>query len=242
MALQVLLNVILRQAIARQPKRAIAMLKGTFWAGWINGCYFIAAAVVLNIIDAAPAAADIPGNFWLLALFGLPAGVGLWYLTVQARKLGMAIFGGGEIIAGEDVILRFPPHPRYITLGLVNLVLIQPFGREAFFRAALFPTVAAVVARNATPVAGWLWAILILIVLELMLRLNIVWVFQTLAYTITLCVLYLLTGSALTGLIAAMTSGLLHGFMLAYIGQQDLKRRLLDVPGHEDSADTASSD
>ena len=245
LALQILLNALLRQSIARRKDRAVAMLTGTFWAGLANGLYFVAAAIVLNILGAAPTATEIPANFWWLVLAGLPAGAGLWYLSVQARKLGLALFGDGELIASEDAILRLPPHPRYITLGLVNQVLIQPLGREAFFRAALFPTVAAMAARNSTPVAGWLWAILIIIVLELMLRLNIVWVFQTLVYSITLCLLYLMTGSALTGLVAAMTAGALHGVALVYIGQLDLKRRVLElqqsaeglIPDHGQDAD-----
>ena len=230
LALQVVLNLFLRYVIRQHDEnRAVAMLLGTFWAGVVNAVFFIIAAVMLHVIGAAPNVASIPGNVWLLALSGIPAGVALWYISVQARKLGIALFGGGELIAGEDAILRIPPHPRYITAGMLNLGVLQPLGREFFMRGALLPAVAAVVAQNSTEIAGWLWAILVVLVLELLLRMNVVWMFQTLAYALIMCGLFILTGCALTGLVAAMVNGMLHGMALAYMGQQDLKRKLLEL-------------
>jgi hypothetical protein len=234
LALQVLLNQILRLVIARQPNRAQAMLIGTFWAGVANAAFLVCAAAVLHYTGAAPNAGAIPEDFWLLALYGLPAGFAVWYVSVWARKLGLALFGRGELIASEDAILRLPPHPRYLTLGLVNLTLLQPLGRESFFRGALFPAVAAVLAHDSGPSASWLWAIAIIVIFELLLRMNIVWVFQTVAYALMMCVLFILTGYALTGLVAAMVSGFLHGVALAYTGQRDLKQRILRLAEEDD--------
>jgi uncharacterized membrane protein len=225
LVLQVALNIILRIHIKRSANRARAMLVSTFWAGALNAVYFIAAAVWLHAIDAAPNASVIPANLWAYALIGIPTGALVWYISVMARKLGLAIFGGGELIASEDAILRVPPSPRYIAFGMVNIALLQPISRELFLRGAFFPAVSMTIAQDTSPLAGWLWGIACTMVIELLLRLNIVWIFQTLAYALVMCVTYLMTGNALAGTVAAVVAGLLHGVALAYIGQKEARRR-----------------
>ena len=50
---------------------------------------------------------------------------------------------------------------------------------------------------------------------------NIVWLFQTALYSLSMGLLYFYSGSALTGLVAAALAGLLHGSALAYMGLRD---------------------
>lgn len=214
--LQILLNLLIALLLRRVGRRAVHALLATFWSGVINALYFIVAAVLLHVWEAVPNRDPPPGVGWY-ALAGLPLGAGLWYLTTLARKLGRALFGRGELIAAEDAILRVPPHPRYLAWGVLNLTLIQPAGRELFLRGAFLPAVVLTF--------GWGGAVAATLVVELLLRLNVVWALQTLTYALVMCGLFYMTGGALTGLVAAAVSGLIHGMMLAHIGFREALRR-----------------
>lgn len=209
LALQLLLNLALMLYLARTKRTAAHLLAGTFWAGVINAVYFVIAAAVLHIQGFAP---NYPphANYPALAGLGLVLGPLVWYCTTLGRKLGLALFGKSELIAAEDAVLRAPPAPRFIGWGIVNLWLLQPLGRELFLRGAFLPAV--------IETFGWGWAVAASLVIELFLRLNIVWVFQTLIYALLMCALYLLTGSALTGLVAASVSGLVQALVLLRLG------------------------
>jgi hypothetical protein len=61
---------------------------------------------------------------------------------------------------------------------------------------------------------GWGWGIAATLIVEMLLRLNIAWVFQTLLYALVMCALYYLTGAALCGLTAAMTVGVIQAAVL----------------------------
>jgi hypothetical protein len=214
LALQLLLNLILAWYLARRGRTASHMLAGTFWAGVINAVYFTTTAVLLHVWSLAP---NYPPhhNYPLLALLGLPLGPLLWFIGTGGRKLGLALFGKGELIASEDAILRVPPAPRFIGWGIVNLAALQPLGRELFLRGAFFPSV--------IEHFGWAWAIAATLVIELLLRLNVVWLFQTLAYALFMSALYLLTHSALTGLVAAAVAGLVQASVLLRLGAARLR-------------------
>lgn len=205
LALQVLLNLVLMLYLARGRRTPQFILAGTFWAGLVNALFFITAAVLLHIWGHAPNYAPHQ-NYGLLALLGLPLGPAVWYVTTLGRKLGLALFGKGELIAAEDAVLRAPPAEHFIGWGVINLWLLQPCGRELFLRGSFFPAVI----EN----FGWVWAVAATLVIELLLRLNIVWVFQTLAYALCMCALYLATHSALTGLVAASVAGLIQAVVL----------------------------
>ena len=154
-------------------------------------------------------------NYGWLALAGIPGGLVVWYFITLGRKLGIELFGRSELIPAEDAALHVaaqpgtPLSPRYVGWGVVNLAILQPLGRELFMRGALLPAVALEF--------GWLWAVAAAVLIELLLKLNVVWVFQTLAYSLLMCAMFYLTGSALTGLVAAAVSGLIHGLALIYI-------------------------
>jgi hypothetical protein len=209
LALQLLQNLILMLYLSRAKRTAKHMLAGTFWAGVVNALYFITAAVVLHITGYAP---NYPphDNYWLLAGLGLVLGPLLWYVCTLGRKLGLALFGKSELIAAEDAVLRAPPEVRYIGWGIINLWLLQPLGRELFLRGAFFPAVLTAF--------GWPWAIAATLVVELLLRLNIVWLFQTLIYALFMCALYLLTHCALSGFVAASVAGLIQAVVLLRLG------------------------
>jgi len=215
LALQVMLNLGLGLWLNRRGRRPVLMLQATFWSSVVNGLYFTVAAVLLHIYQLVPNRGLPPATGWW-ALGGLPLGVLLWYLTAQARRLGLALFGKGELIASEDAVLTFPPSPRYLGWGVANLTVIQPLGRELFMRGAFLPAVIATF--------GWGWALASLLVVELLLKLNVVWLLQTVLYTLFMCALFYFSGSALAGLIAAAVSGLLHAVALAYLGRKQLER------------------
>lgn len=214
LALQVLLNLVLAWYLSRRGRTASHMLAGTFWASVINAVYFTVAAVLLHVWSLAP---NYPPHqdYPLLALLGLPLGPLLWYLTTLGRKLGLALFGKGELIASEDAVLRVPPAPRFIGWGILNLCALQPLGRELFMRGAFFPSV--------IEHFGWGWAVAATLVIELLLRLNVVWLFQTLFYALAMCGLFLLTHSALTGLVAAAVAGLIQAVVLLRLGSGRLR-------------------
>jgi Co/Zn/Cd efflux system component len=209
LALQLLLNLVLNLLLARGARTPQRALQGTFWAAVINALFFIAAAALLHYFGCVP---ERPPhhNYGLLALLGLPLGPLLWYVTTWGRKLGLGLFGRGELIAAEDAVLRVPPAPRYLGWGVANLALLQPLGRELFLRGAFLASV--------QPALGWGAAIAATLIVELLLRLNIVWLFQTLIYALSMCALFWLTHSALTGLVAAGVSGLIQAAVLIKLG------------------------
>jgi hypothetical protein len=71
---------------------------------------------------------------------------------------------------------------------------------------------------------GWEWGFGATLLVELLLRLNIAWIFQTLLYALAMYVMFYYTGSATMGLTAAMTAGAVQAGVL-------LKRaQLAEVP------------
>jgi len=229
LVLQIVLNLGLGLWLRMRKAPVVTVLKSTFWSGVINAVYFVAVAAVLHQRGLAPNAPSIPLDLWLWAVVGVILGPLLWYLTTRARYLGLLLFGRGELVAAEDAVLRVPPSPTYLTLGIVNVALIQPLGREVFMRGAFFPTVALTF--------GWWWALVATLIIELLLRLNIVWLFQTVVYTLVMCTLFYLSGNALCGLVAASTAGLIHGVALAHI---TLKEKMRGVIDEEKQADESS--
>ncbi len=208
LALQVLLNVINGIRIRRAVHKMLAALTGSFWGGVIGALYLVVLSALLHIWRLAPNTPQPPANMLWQGLCGLPLGAALWYLVVMARKLGIAVFGPSQLLAAEDVILRTLPAPRYLGWGVINLAVIQPLGRELFMRGVLLPLVAM----------SWGWgpAVVATLVIEFLLRLNVVWVFATGLYALAMCGLFYLTGNALCGLVAASVAGLIHGVALAY--------------------------
>lgn len=208
-ALQALLSIAIRLVLRREGVSRVFALTGSFWAGVAGALYLVVISVVLHIWNLAPNAVRQPPHQLWWGLGGLPLGVLLWYFQVAARRLGIAVFGPSQLIAAEDAILNLLPHPRYLGWGLVNLAVIQPLGRELFMRAVFLPTVAL----N----SGWGWAVGATLVIELWMRMNVVWLFANTVYVLAMCGLFYLSGSALCGVVAAAVAGLLHGIALAYI-------------------------
>lgn len=224
LALQLLLNVIIRLSLRRKGALAVQALTATFWSSIINALYFLVAAVMLHIYGYAPNRSEPNHNYLLLALVGIPLGPVLWYLTTLGRKAGLSLFGRGGLIAAEDAILSVPPEPRYIGWGVINLAVIQPTGRELFMRGALLPTV--------LQTTGWPLAIAASLVVELLLKLNVAWALQTISYTLAMCLLYYATGTALSGLVAASISGAIQSAVLIRIG---LRQASEETSGHKSS-------
>jgi hypothetical protein len=214
-ALQVVLNLTVRSLAQRSPQRAVTALTGSFWASVVNALYFIVAAVLLHLWKVAPNR-PLPAHVWWWALAALPLGAGLWYLSAKARGLGISLFGKSNLVAGEDAILRFPPDPSYLTWGVANQALLQPLGRELFMRGVFLPV--------AVQHYGWGWGIAATLLVELVPRLNVVWLPLTLLYCGTMCLLFYVTGGALTGLLAAAVSGLLHSVGLAALARREASR------------------
>lgn len=212
--LQLMLNIAAGFVIQRSRIRAITAVKAAFLSTIVNALYFLAAAVLLHAFRWVPNTPPKTNYGWL-ALAGLPYGLAVWYITTLGRKLGIELFGRADLIPAEDAALHVAARPgtplseRYLGWGVVNLTTLQPLGRELFLRGALLPAVALQF--------GWLWAIAAALLIELLLRLNVVWLFQTLAYSLLMCGMFILTGSALTGLVAAGLSGLIHGLALIHI-------------------------
>src|SRR5947207_10978236 len=95
-ALQILLNLVIRALVVRSPNRAITALKRSFWANVANALYFIAAAALLHIWKLAPNRPPGSQTLWW-ALGGIPIGIALWYLSAKARGLGLRLFGSGAL-------------------------------------------------------------------------------------------------------------------------------------------------
>src|SRR5205085_7487195 len=132
--------------------------------------YFLGCAIGLrlgHLIQPDPR----PPHLALFALLGIPAGAGLWFAITFARKVGLAFFGRGDLALAEEAIIRAAPSERFLSWGCANLIVVQPLGRELFMRGLLLP----VVARD----LGLVWAILATVLVELLLRLNIAWIFST---------------------------------------------------------------
>jgi hypothetical protein len=208
-ALQILLNVANYFLISRARHRMIALLKCAFWSTVVNALYFLTCAVLMRIYGLVTVG-DPGGPLALQALAGVPAGVVLWYLSTQGRKAGRELFGRSELSLAEESILRAPPGLRYISWGVLNLAILQPLGRELFLRG----TFLAVVVRE----LGWGWGIGGTLLIELLLRLEIGWVFFTLLYAGVQLGLFAMTGNALCGLVAAMVAGLLQSAALLRTG------------------------
>jgi hypothetical protein len=231
LVLQLLMKAGISFQLRRVPasRRAISMVVMSFWGSFINGVYFIGAAIVLHLLDLAPNVHEHPPHLLLWGLAGIPLGLVLWFLLALGRRLGISIFGHGQFIAAEDAILRVVPHARYIAWGVINLALVQPLGRELFMRGVLLPVVVLE--------AGWGWAVLATVGIELLLRLNIVWVFATLIYTFIMVGLYALSGNALCGLVAAIIAGLMHSVGLISLAA-NRARQAANASGNESGAGT----
>ncbi len=207
--LQVALNMVLVRMLRARGSDPRLALVATFWSGVINACYLGACGyLLLGSVDRG-AQETWPLYYTLPA--GLATGVVLWYVAVLARKLGIELFGKGKLIAAEDAILAVPPRPAYVWYGLGNLALLQPFGRELFFRGAMLPLVAAGY--------GWPLAVGAVLLVELLLKLNVVWVFAVTAQSLILGGLYYATGSVAACILAAAIAGLVHGLALNRISQ-----------------------
>jgi hypothetical protein len=208
-ALQAVLSIVIRLILRREGVSPVFTLTGSFWAGLAGALYLVVISVLFHIWNLAPNAVRQPPHLAWWALGGLPLGVALWYIQVAARRLGVACFGPSQLIAAEDAILSLLPHPRLSGLGLINLAVIQPLGRELFMRAVFLPTAALNF--------GWGWAVGATLVIELWMRMNVVWLFANAVYVLAMCGLFYLSGTALCGLVAAAVAGLLHGVALLYM-------------------------
>jgi hypothetical protein len=212
---QAVMSLMIRLALRRRGTRAILAVTGAFWASVVGALYLVVISAVLHIWNLAPNATRPPANMLWWGLAGVPLGVVLWYLLVAARRFGIAVFGVSQLVAAEDAILNLLPHPRYLGWGLINLAVLQPLGRELFMRAVFLPSVALNL--------GWGWAVGSTLVIELWMRMNVVWLFANLLYVLAMCGLFYLSGNALCGLVAASVAGLLHGIALAYISVKAMK-------------------
>jgi hypothetical protein len=204
-ALQIGLNMLSVYRVSRAQHRALLTLVNAFQANVLNALYFLGIAVAFHLLGIANEATP-PARMGLHALLGLPVGIALWFALTLARKLGQKLFGRGDLALAEEAIIRHAPTPRLQGWGVMNLVVIQPLGRELFLRGLLLP---AVVEHK-----GWAWGIAATLIVELLLRLNIVWLLQTLLYAGVMLGLYYLTGNALCGLTAAMTAGAIQAAVL----------------------------
>ncbi|MDQ3022925.1 MAG: hypothetical protein M3R04_00870 [bacterium] len=213
--LQVLLNVLSMLRHSRAKNKPLNILVSAFQANVLNALYFIALAIGLRISGLIETR-EPPAGLWLHALIGVPLGFPLWYLLTQARKLGLALFGRSDLALAEEAIVRHAPTPRLQSWGVMNLIVIQPLGHELFMRGLFLP----VVVRH----MGWGWGIAATLLVELLLRLNIVWVYQTLVYALAMLGLFYYSGAALVGLTAAMTAGAIQAAVLLK------QRQLAEVP------------
>jgi hypothetical protein len=203
--LQVALNLLSMYRVPRAANQSSAVLINAFQANVLNALYFLGLAVALRLAGLIETR-EPPPNLWLHALLGVPLGIPLWYVLTYARKVGQALLGRGDLALAEEAIIRHAPTPRLRSWGLMNLIVIQPFGHELFMRGLLLP----VVVRH----LGWGWGIGATLIVELLLRLNIVWVFQTAAYALAMVGLFYLSGSAMLGLTAAMMAGTLQAAVM----------------------------
>lgn len=205
--LQIGLNLLILRRLRGSENKARTAITGAFWASFVNSLYFFAAAVLLRTAGGVSTTAP-PEDQTLLWHFALGLGLGLplWLLLTWMRKFGQALYGRGEVVFAEEAILRHPPSPRYAGFGIANLALTAPLGREIFFRGLMLPVLAQAV--------GWAWAIAGIAVFEVLMRLNVSWLYQNLAYTLVMCGLFYLTGDATCGLGAAMVAGLAQALVL----------------------------
>lgn len=229
LGLQVILNLI-NAWYVRRIQKPIALVKASFWSSVINALYFIVLSAVLHIQGLAPNSEQQPQNMLWWGLAGIPAGIVIWYLQAQARRVGMRLFGSSALVAAEDAVLRYVPHPRYLSWGLVNVGLLQPMGRELFMRGVFLP----IVVFN----LGWGWGIGATLIIEFLLRLNVVWAPATAVYSLAMCGLFALTGNALCGLVAAAVAGFIHGTALL---QVSLRRSARERAGQVEQAALAQS-
>lgn len=218
LVLQVLLNILGNYIVRRAANKAISVVKTAFWGNVLGAVYLISIAALLHILQLAPNTERPPASWLAWGLGGLPAGIVLWYILAKARWLGIRVFGPSQLIAAEDAILQVLPDARYFGWGIINLAVLQPLGRELFMRGVLLP----VVAFN----MGWGWAVGITLVIELLFRMNVVWVFVNTAYALSVCGLFYLSGNALCGLVAASIAGLIHAIALAYITLKAAQQRI----------------
>ncbi len=251
LVLQLALNLInVRYVRSAEPRRRpLALIICAFWSGVANALFFIAAAVVLRILGLVDNSAPAPGLAGR-ALLGLLIGPLLWYWLVLARGLGRRLFGVGELISADEAILRAPPSLNYVSWGVINLALVQPLGRELFVRGVFLATVQRVLAAQIDSGAiwsgpamwgsewtsaanvphagpGWVLAIALMLIVDILLRINIVWLPATLAYGLSMAALFFITGDATAGLCAASVAGLIQALVL-------LRRTLQKYRQHEE--------
>jgi hypothetical protein len=205
--LQIGMNLLILRRLRTSPNKARTAILGSFWASFANGIFFVMLSVLLRtlggLVTSEPPSGSVIG---LHALLGLALGLPLWYLLTLTRKFGHALFGRGEVVFADEVVLRHPPSPRLAGFGIANLLIVQPFGRELFFRGLMLPVLAEAV--------GWGWALTGIAVFELLMRLNVAWLYQNLAYTLVMGGLFYLTGDAVAGLGAAVVSGFVQALVL----------------------------
>jgi hypothetical protein len=205
--LQTLMNFFILRLLRASRNKARTAILGSFWASFANGVYFALLAVLLRVLGGVETARPPEdAALGLHALWGFALGLPLWYLLTMARKFGHALFGRGEVVFAEEVVLRHPPSRRMAGWAVANLMLAQPIGRELFFRGLMLPVLIEAV--------GWAWALTGIAVFELLMRLNIAWLYQNLAYTLVMGGLFYLTGDAVCGLCAAVLSGFAQSLVL----------------------------
>lgn len=224
--LQLLLNLINVRVVLRHPKpaRPLALVRCAFWSGVTNALFFLAAAVGLRLLGLIPSFAPEPG-LWMRALLGLLLGPLLWYWLVMARGLGRRMFGSGELISADEAILRAPPSLSYVTWGVINLALIQPLGRELFVRGVFLSTVQRTLDAQGYGAHGWPLSIALMLVVDVLLRINIVWLFATIAYGLAMAALFYLTHDATCGITCSMCAGLIQGLVLLRVTMQKYREQ-----------------
>jgi hypothetical protein len=227
--LQVVLNYLNLRAVLRVPRerRPLALVVAAFWSGIANAAYFAVAAIVLRVQGyvAAPFVSPESGGLWAHLGLGLVLGPLLWYWTTLARGAGRRLFGAGEIAGAEEAILRSPPGMHYVVLGVLNLFLFQPLGRELFIRGVLLAVVQRELALRHSPSDGWPLAIALMLLVDVLLRLNVVWLFATLTHGLIMAALYYYTGDALAGLLASMIAGLIQAVVQLRLTIMKFKQR-----------------
>lgn len=218
--LQIGMNLLILRRLHASENKARTAITGAFWASFANGLYFLAAAVLLRSAGGVESGPPTPERTLLWQfLLGLALGFPLWLLLTWTRKFGQALYGRGDVVFAEEAILRHPPSPRYAGLGIANLAITAPLGRELFFRGLMLPVLAESV--------GWAWAVTGIAVFELLMRLNVAWLYQNLSYTLLMCGLFYLSGNAACGLGAAMLSGLLQALVLLKLAMRAQREREL---------------
>ncbi len=213
--LQLLLNLRLRGIAQDLPDRRDRLLRVAFSNGVVNSLFFILLSTWLILSGSVPRPV-LPQPLWAWLLGSLPAGLLLWALHIRMLGIGRRLFGRSNFVQPAEFLLRNPADLAQLNRAALQVSLLEPMGRELFFRACFLALMVTVY--------GPLPAVLATAIVELLLRLNPSWALSVLIGSLLLSAISISGGGPLTTLCVALVAGFLQAYVTAYQSLRSTER------------------